>query len=220
MDSLEASLDRIFKNYASPNPGAAISIIKNGEAYTKCYGIANMENDTPVTSHTNFRLASVTKAFTAMCVMILAEQGKIQYDDALRELIPEFPRYADKITIKQMLHHTSGIARSIVPDQYPGQLRDRDILKLHLRLDTPEYEPGTKMQYSDDAYVLLGIIVERLSGLSFSDFMDREIFRKIGIKNSVLHNEGVTRVKNRAYGYTKFLDGYGFCDQSQTSLVL
>jgi CubicO group peptidase (beta-lactamase class C family) len=119
-----------------------------------------------------------------------------------------------------MLQHTSGIGRSIIPDQYPGQLRDRDIFKLHLRLDTPEYEPGTKMQYSNDAYVLLGTIVERLSGLSFSNFMEREIFKKIGMENSVLHDEGITEVNNRAYGYTKFLDGFGFCDQSQTSLVL
>ena len=220
MSYFEDSCNQFLKEYQGSNPGAAISIIKNGKTYNKCYGIANMETNTPVNSSTNFRLASMTKPFTSMCIMILAQKGKLSIDDTLRDIIPEFPSYADNITIRDMLHHTSGIARSILTENYIGQLRERDVLKIYLNLTSTDYEPRTKMQYSNDAYVLLGIIIERVSELSFSEFMEREIFKKLGMNSSVLHNVGVTQVKNRAYGYTRYGDNFGFCDQSQTSLLL
>ena len=222
-ERIEAVLDKIFHNYAGTVPGAAVSVSKNGEPiWIKSYGLANLETGDPVEMMTNFRLASVTKQFTAICIMILKEKGKLSYDNSLRDLLPEFPQYAEGITVLHMLQHTSGIRDydDFTPVGYKGQLVDRDVLNMLLKQNSTYFPPGSEYKYSNSAYVLLGLIVERLSGVSFSEFMDREIFKPLDMNGSVLHIKGVTSIENRAYGYASKPDGFVFNDQSSGSLLL
>ena len=220
---LEAQFDKILARYQGDKPGAAFALIKDGrKLLSKCYGLADMKKSMPVTPSTNFRLASVSKQFTAMCIMILAEKGKLSYRDTLRDLLPEFPRYGDRITVRNMLQHTSGLRSydDLTPKDFEGQLRDGDVLRMLTEQESTLFEPGSRYLYSNDAYVLLGLIVERVSGVSFSEFMTREIFNKIGMDNSVLHDEGVTIIRNRAYGYSREDEKYVFKDQGQATLLL
>jgi len=222
-ERIEAVLDKIFQNYNGHVPGASVSVSKYGEPVLfRSYGLANLETGTPVESDTNFRLASVTKQFTAMCIMILKEKGELSYDNSLRDLLSEFPQYAEEITIRQMLQHTSGIRDydDFTPSDYKGQLVDGDVLKMLVDQDSTYFPPGSEYRYSNSAYVLLGLIVERLSGVSFSEFMEREIFKPVGMDDSVLHVKGVTSIENRAFGYAKKADGFVFNDQSSGSLLL
>lgn len=220
---LETMYENILTRYHGDKPGAAFILIKNGEILlSKCVGMADMEKKIPVSSSTNFRLASVTKQFTAMCIMILVEKGKLSYGDTLRDVMPEFPHYADSITILDMLQHTSGLRSydDLTPKDFEGQLRDGDVYRMLVEQESTLFIPGTRYLYSNDAYVLLGLIIERVSGVSFSEFMTREIFNKIGMKNSVLHDEGTTNIKNRAYGYAWKDEKFIFKDQGQATLLL
>jgi len=216
-ERIEAILDKIFHNYTGTVPGAAVSVLKNGEPiWIKSYGLANLETGEQVQSLTNFRL------FTAMCIMILKENGKLSYDNSLRDLLPEFPQYAEDITIRQMLQHISGIRDydDFTSVDFKGQLVDRDVLKMLVEQDSTYFPPGSEYRYSNSAYVLLGLIVERLSGVSFSEFIDRDIFKPLGMNGSVLHVKDVTSIENRAYGYASMPDGFIFNDQSSGSLLL
>lgn len=222
-ERIEAAMDKIFHNYDGKVPGAAVSVSKNGEpVLVKSYGLANLETGEPVQSVTNFRLASVTKQFTAMCIMILKEKGRLSYDNSLRDLLPELPQYTESITIRQMLQHTSGIRDydDFIPADYQGQLVDNDVLNMLVEQDSTYFPPGSEYRYSNSAYVLLGLIIERLSGVPFSEFMDWEIFKPLSIEGSVLPVNNVTSIENRAYGYANKHDGFVFNDQSSGSLLL
>jgi CubicO group peptidase (beta-lactamase class C family) len=219
---LETKFNEILSEYRGEKPGVALALIKDGRIlHRACHGLADIEKGIPVNPLTNFRLASVSKQFTAMCIMILTEKGKLSYDDSLRDILPEFPAYADGITVKNMLQHTSGLRSydEITPRSFRGQLRDGDVLQMHMDQEATLFEPGTRYQYSNDAYVLLGIMVERISGVSFTEFIDCEIFRKLGMKTSVLHDEGVTTIEDRAYGYSVNERNIKFNDQSKASLL-
>jgi len=222
-ENIKAILDNIFLKYDGNVPGAAMSVSIHGEPiFFKIYGRANLETGDTVKLATNFRLASVTKQFTATCVMILNEVGKLSYDDSLRDLLPEFPHYAEGIKIRQMLQHTSGIRDydDFTPENYKGQLVDGDVLEMLIKQDSTYFPPGSEYRYSNSAYVLLGLVVERLSEDTFSEFISREIFKPLGMGGSVLHVKGDTSIMNRAYGYAKIGENFVYNDQSSGSLLL
>lgn len=219
-----AQIDELFKSYIGKDtPGAAVMLIKNGKPILKkAYGLANLEEKTLITTKTNFRLASVTKQFTAMCIMQLAEFGELHYDDHLQKIFPEFPIYGRNVTVRHLLQHTSGLVayEDLISDTATVQVLDKDVLRLVMTQDSTYFPPGTLFRYSNSGYAVLAMIIEKVSGKPFAQFLQENIFKPLGMNNTVAHEKGISIVKNRAMGYR--LDGsrFVFSDQSVTSAVL
>lgn len=214
-------VDYLFKDYGGNKPSASIVVIKNGEIeFTKSYGFADLENKIPATPETNYRIASVTKQFTAMAIMILVSQGKLSYDTRLTEIFPEFPKYGSEITITQLLTHRSGLVRynRFIEEGRVEQMLDKDVLNGLLTTDSTYFEPNTKYAYSNTGYAVLAQIVERVSGLSFANFMEREIFQPLAMTNSTIL-ETDKEIDNRAYGYIVQDTTIIAKDQSLTSAI-
>lgn len=220
----EQETDRIFDEYQGEGvPGAVVRVIKDGQpVMTRAYGMADIEDEVPVTAETNFRLASVTKQFTAMCILILVDRGELALTDSLTDVFPDFPAYGREITITHLLQHTSGLKdyEPFVPEDSPVQVVDADVLKLMRAQDGTDFEPGSEHRYSNSGYAVLAMIVEKVSGQTFPEFLQQNIFGPLGMANTVAHREGVSTVSNRAYGYNVTDDGVEFSDQSPWSAVL
>jgi CubicO group peptidase (beta-lactamase class C family) len=222
MSDLSERADALFKAYIGGVPGASLTIIKDGHLLLKrAYGLANIENGTNVKPETNFRLASLSKAFTAACILKLVEQRRLSLEDSIRSHIPELPPYADEINLRHVLWHVSGLYDydSANLTGYRGQLHEADVLKLMKTAPPPYFPPGSKYQYSNTGYVLLGVIVERVSGYPLPRFIDREVFQPLGMNNSVLFDAGKNIIRNRAYGYEEKTGKWVMRDQSQTSAL-
>jgi CubicO group peptidase (beta-lactamase class C family) len=222
MSDLRERADTLFQAYTGGVPGASLTIIKDGQSLLKrVYGLANIENKTNVKPETNFRLASLSKAFTAMCILKLEEHGRLSLDDSIRSHITELPPYTDEVNLRQVLWHVSGLYDydSANLTDYYGQLHEADVLKLMKSAPPPYFPPGSKYQYSNTGYVLLGVVIERVSGYSFPQFIDREVFQPLGMKNSVLYDAGKNIIRNRAYGYEEKTGKWVIRDQSQTSAL-
>jgi CubicO group peptidase (beta-lactamase class C family) len=219
-----SKIDEIFKDYSDKNPGASVGIIQNGKfVFLKNYGLSNLEEATEVNEKTNFRLASVSKQFTAAALLQLIEQNKLSLTTTLSECFPELPAYAKTITIKNLLNHTSGILDyDDVIDENGGttQLSDADVLKACLRFNKTYFIPGTAYRYSNTAYVLLGLIIEKYSGKSYPGYLAENVFKPAKMKHSVAYVNGVYEISNRAYGYTKKDNKWIRKDQSSTSATL
>jgi CubicO group peptidase (beta-lactamase class C family) len=220
-------VDAIFRDYARPDvPGASVMVIRDGKVlFKKAYGLANLEDKTPCATGTNYRLASVTKQFTAMSIMLLVERKKLSYDSALTDLFPGFPAYGKQITVRHLLNHTSGLIdyEDLIPNSTVTPLKDKQALELLMREKGTYFPPGSKFQYSNSGYALLALIVEAASRTSFAAFLETNIFEPLGMRDTVAFEKGISVVKNRAYGYWKRADGSdGFVrkDQSLTSSVL
>ncbi|MBW7887554.1 MAG: beta-lactamase family protein [Bacteroidetes bacterium] len=220
----EQRIDSIMKKFSTPNgPGASVLVMQNDSIlFKKSYGLANLEEQRAVTPATNFRLASMTKQFTAMCIMMLAEQGKLSYDDKLSKFFPKLPRWGDSVTVKNLLTHTSGIVdyESLIPDSQTVQVHDDDVLKLVRTVDSTYFPVGSQYRYSNSGYSLLALIVEKVSGERFADFLKHHIFDVVGMPTTVAFENGISTVENRAYGYAKEDNTWKFADQSNTSAVL
>ena len=221
---IERKIDELFNDYNKKNiPGASLMIIKNGEPILiKSYGATNIEKGTKVNSNTNFRLASFTKQFTAMCIAKLEEQGKLNCQQTLDEIFPNFPAYGKEITINHLIHHTSGLIdyESLIPDTATVQVLDGDVLKIMMDLDSTYFPPGTKYNYSNSAYAVLANIIEKISGISFASYLKENIFDPLEMINTVAYERGISEVKHRAFGYTVENGDFVFKDQSLTSAVL
>ncbi|MDP1676370.1 MAG: serine hydrolase domain-containing protein [Bacteroidota bacterium] len=222
--SPEQSIDNIMSDYNSPYvPGASVLVMKNDTIiFKKAYGSANLEESRAVTTATNFRLASITKEFTAMCILILQEQGKLSFDDKLVTFFPDLPLYGKDITARNLLNHTSGLVdyEDFVPASQTYQVLDRDCLELLKKTDTLYFSPGTTYQYSNTGYAFLALIVEKVSGKRFADFLKENIFDKVGMPTSVAFENGLSTVSNRAYGHSLNNGTWIQTDQSNTSAVL
>lgn len=219
-----ATIDSLMSDYDLPDgPGAALMIIQNGNImYSKGYGLSNLEENVAITSVSNFRLASITKQFTAMCIMILKNQGQLDYYQTLTEFFPNFPEYGNDITIRQLLHHTSGLRDyfSLIPEHVTEQIHDAGVLALMMEQDSPYFIPGTEYRYSNSGYAVLAMIVEQVSGLDFANFLSENIFIPLNMRGSIAFEDGISTVPNRVYGYSNSGDHYVMDDQSLTSAVL
>ncbi len=224
VNDLEKKTDSLFKLYDKPDvPGACVAVIKNGEiVFSKAYGLAELKGKTPVTDRTNFRLASVTKQFTAMCIVMLKEQGKLNYDDPITNFFSDFPEIGKKITVRHLLWHTSGLIdyENLVPEGQTTQLKDRDVLELLKKQHDTYFTPGTDYRYSNTGYALLALIIEKVSGKRYADFLDEHIFKPAGMNSSIAYEKGVSVVDNRAMGYKETGGIFADRDQSLTSAVL
>ena len=222
--SKEQAVERLFESYSGSDvPGAAVMIIKNGKPLLiKTFGMANLKTKEPVTRKTDFRLASMTKAFTAMCIMQLVEQEKLSYQTRLTEIFPDFPAYGKRITIRNLLQHTSGLLdyESLVPDTVGYQLKDKDVLQLMKMQDSTYFEPGSTYSYSNTGYAVLAMVVEKISGLPFAEYLKEHIFIPLKMEHTIAYEKGVFKVPQRATGYTVNDSGIVNTDQSVYSAVL
>jgi CubicO group peptidase (beta-lactamase class C family) len=203
-----------------PHVGACVLAIDDGEVvFRQGFGLADVEAGTPCSPATNFRMASVSKQFTAAAVMRLVEQGRVQLNDTLGQFFPGFPEYGRKIQVRHLLTHTSGLPayEGLVPDGTTLQLNDLDVLQLLLDTDKPKFAAGEKFEYSNSAFVLLGLIVEQASGQPFHEFVREEILRPSGMHESLIYQRGLNEVPQRAFGH-ELQDGkWARADQSVTS---
>jgi len=204
-------------------PGETVIVVRDGEVIrSESRGMADLEHDVAATPDTHYRLASVTKQFTAAAILTLAKDGKLSIDDPVRRWLPSLPAYADAITIRHLLTHSSGLIdyEDVMSADTKEQLHDIDVLHL-LETQTKTYfAPGTKYQYSNSGYALLALIVEKASGQTFADFLRDRIFVPLGMKTTVAHQDGVDTVRDRAYGYSRAASRWTRTDQSLTSAVL
>jgi CubicO group peptidase (beta-lactamase class C family) len=224
-------IDHIFNGLNSDNaPGAAVLVIKNGQpVFERGYGISDLRSRHKIDAHTNFRLASCTKQFTAMAIMLLAHDGKLHYEDRLTDIFPAFPAYGKSITLRNLLNHTSGLldyedlmaqpAPGIPPEKIP-QIKDAGVLQLLEEQKTTKFPPGTKWDYSNSGYAVLAMVVEKVSGQPFCDFLRTRIFAPLDMKETVAYEKGKNTVANRAYGHTHEGGAWHEQDQSPTSAVL
>ncbi len=217
-------VDSLFADFAKPGtPGAAVVVAQgNSIVLSRGYGLADVEDGVGITAATAFRLASVTKQFTAAAILTLVEDSTLHLDDRLGYVLSGVPAYARDVRVRHLLAHTSGI-----PDYEPilgsndgPQLKDRDVLTLLHQASRLHFEPGTSWRYGNSAYALLALIVERASGGSFASYLRHRIFDRATMPTAVAHEDGVDTVANRAYGYSLSAGAWHRTDQSRTSAVL
>lgn len=215
-DPLILSIDSIMNlNYLPSEPGAAIIITKGGkEIYAKGFGMANLELEVSMTSEMIFRLGSITKQFTAVSILLLEERGKLNIKDDIRKYLPDYPTHGKVITIENLLTHTSGIPSfTSFPNSHEIEQKELTTTEiLDLFKDKPlEFEPGERHSYSNSGYNVLGAIIESVSGMTYEEFIETEIFEKLGMNNSFYdHPEEI--VKNKILGYNKDSLGYKRAD--------
>jgi CubicO group peptidase (beta-lactamase class C family) len=211
-DNLTLSIDSLMNSsYLATDPGATIIITKEGkELYAKGFGMANLELEVPMTSEMIFRIGSLTKQFTAVSILMLEEKGKLKVKDLISQHLIDYPTSGKIITIENLLTHTSGIPsftsfpNSLEIEQ--TKLTTTEILAL-FKNKPLEFEPGERYSYSNSGYSVLGAIIESASGMTYEEFIETEIFEKLGMNNSFYdHPEEI--VKNKILGYDK--DSLGF----------
>ena len=217
-------LEHLFREYERRDaPGLSVMVIRRGQKlFARSYGLANLEDGIPCGLKTNFRLASLTKQFTAMAVLILAGRKKLSLEERLNDFFPEFPAWGSGITVRHLLTHTSGLIdyETLLPKRTTLPLLDRDVLRLLSRQDRTYFRPGTKYCYSNSGYALLALIVEARSGNTFARFLKDNIFTPLGMTGTLAYEQGSSTVPNRAFGYTQKARGFARTDQNLTSSVL
>jgi CubicO group peptidase (beta-lactamase class C family) len=220
---LEARVDALMHDYQGNVPGASVLVLKDGKpAVRRAYGMADLETHTPATPATNYRLASVTKQFTAASILLLMQDGKLRLDDPIRQWLPSLPGATSAVTIRHLLTHTGGLIdyEDVMPADYTGQVHDADVLRLLEGQNKTYFAPGTSYRYSNSGYSLLSLIVEKASGQRFAAFLHDRIFAPLEMQATVAHEQGISTVSTRAYGYSESNNGWTRTDQSSTSAVL
>ena len=219
----ERAIDSVMARYAVPGgPGASLLVVRDGKvALARGYGLADIEHHVPVTPETNFRLASLSKQFTATAVMLLVADGKLHYDDQVTSLVPGLPAFARGVTVRNLLNHTSGLPdyEDFVPDSQTRQVYDAEVPALISHAGGLKFAPGTHYAYSNTGYCLLALVVEHVTGQHFADVLRTRIFTPLGMTNTMAR-EPNTVVPHRAYGYTVDSGGVKLTDQSNTSATL
>jgi len=224
-------LNEIFSGVTRPDePGLAVIVRSEGRTlFEQGYGVRDTATRARIDGRTNFRLASVTKQFTAMAVMMLVREGKLRYDETLAQLFPGFPEYGKTITIRNLLNHTSGLMdyEDLLDKEYPDtppekipQIHDAGVLALLMRQTATKFPPGTRWAYSNSGYAVLAMTIEKASGATFGQFLGERIFEPLKMSNTVAYEKGKNEVANRAFGYTKNGETWQETDQSPTSAVL
>jgi CubicO group peptidase (beta-lactamase class C family) len=206
-------VDSLFSKYSrAASPGLAVAVVRNGQVVLrKGYGLANLEHRVPITPSTVFDVASVSKQFAGLAVAMLAEQGRINLRDDIRKYIPELQDFGHTITIDHLLHHTSGLR------DWPGTLavagwRMDDviafdqILSMAFHQKTLNFVPGAEYTYSNTGYNMLAELVARVTGKTFAQWTEENLFRPLGMTSSHFHDDHTLVVPNRAYGYARVSD--------------
>ena len=202
------SIDSIFSSWDYPDsPGATVGIIKDGKLiFAQGYGSANLDYNIPNEPQTVFRIGSTSKQFTAACIVLLSQQGKLSLDDKLIKFYPEFPAYANDITIQHLLNHTSGVRDYLGLARLSGLenddfYTDETVEKWLANQEELNFNPGDEYVYSNSGYWLLGQIVQNVSGVTMAEYAEENIFIPLEMNETHFHNDHNQIVKNRASGY-------------------
>ncbi|REK17744.1 MAG: class A beta-lactamase-related serine hydrolase [Planctomycetota bacterium] len=213
---LAEQIDQVFARFDKPDsPGCAVAVMRQGQViHKRGYGIANLDYGILIASDSVFYLASVSKQFTAACIALLVQEGKLSLDDPLSKFFPEFPEYdGGPITVRHLVHHTSGL-RDYLTLMSLGRRRFEDVtsvdevLELITRHQELNFAPGEKYLYSNSGYFLLSEIVRRAAGKSMREYAREKIFEPLGMKNTRFHDDRSEIVKNRVISYMPQGDGY------------
>jgi CubicO group peptidase (beta-lactamase class C family) len=216
----------------SKQPGAAVLVSRNGKiSFAKGYGVRNLRTSSKIDPETSFRLASFTKQFTAVAIMLLVHDGKLHYGSRLTEIFPEFPEYGRAITVRNLLNHTGGLPDYedlMDKEERAGkghwsadhQIQDSEVLALLEQRSAGKFAPGTSWAYSNSGYVVLGLIVAKTAGMPFEDFLAQRIFSPLQMKHTLVYVKGKNTVVDRAYGHSIVEGVLRETDQSSTSATL
>lgn len=215
--SLGERVDRIFSDLDEEgSPGAAVIVVRDGKVlFQSAYGEADLRTGEPVTTGTVFHLASVGKQMTAVAILQLAERGKLKLDDPVARHLPELKGWAEKVTIRHLLLHTGGL-----PDTYDaleergGTPGNASALKLLARWKRLDFAPGTRQDYSNTGYDVLGSLIERVSGQSFDAYMQQHVFGPAGMKDTFAWDEARRARSRHARGYDWDEDRWVLDDES------
>lgn len=214
MNPLSVKVNRLFSAWDSKNtPGCALGVIQGGRfIYKRCFGMANLEHGIPISPDTVFDVASTSKQFVAACIAILARKKKLSLDDEIQKHLPGMPRYSRPVTLRHLIHHTSGIRdylglMYLAGLRYENEYPDEEILALIARQKQLNFAPGSEHLYSNSGYLLLGEIVRRVSGMTLREYAEKQIFSPLGMKHSHFHDDFTEIVKNRASGYSTGKNG-------------
>jgi CubicO group peptidase (beta-lactamase class C family) len=232
-DALQTRIGSIFSPIVQPGePGLAVLAKKDGKIIiAQGYGVRELGSPAKIDPETNFRLASFTKQFTAMAVMLLVHSGKLHYDDHLAKFFPNFPPYGTDITVGQLLNHTSGLpdyAEIMEKEEKNGgpqwspehQIQDDEVLALLKAQAVGKFAPGSRWEYSNSGYVVLGIIVAKASGMPYREFLHRRIFAPLKMSHTLVYQKGKNEIRDRAFGHSKEDGKLVETDQSPTSATL
>jgi len=230
LDHRAKQVDAVFSALISARePGAAVLVVKDGRVvFERGYGVADLRSLRSIDSRTSFRLASVSKQFTAAAIMLLVRDGRMSYDDRLTGFFPDFPESGRAVTIRRLLNHTSGLPDYedlMAPSETASpveqiQIKDAQVLELLKRPNALQFPPGTRWKYSNSGYVLLGLVVEKASGLPFGRFLRERIFAPLKMDRTLAYERGTNEVPDRAYGHSRGPGGWRETDQSPTSATL
>jgi CubicO group peptidase (beta-lactamase class C family) len=209
---LASQIDKLLSDVYKPGqPGAAVLVKKQGRVILrKGYGLANVELNVPIEPDMIFRLGSITKQFTAVAILMLAEEGKLSLQNEIIKFLPDYPTQGKKITVEHLLTHTSGIkSYTDLAEWLPLQRKDMTVAEIiDLAKDKPmEFAPGERWKYCNSGYILLGAIIEKVSGKTYADFLQDRIFGPLGLKSS--YYDSTSRIiPRRASGYSKGNSGF------------
>lgn len=231
--SVDKKLDELLSAVTSPDaPGLAALVRQNGKTvFERGYGVGDLRSGVRLDARTNFRLASFTKQFTAMAIMLLVHDGKLRYDESLTEVFPDFPDYGKTITVRNLLNHVSGLpdyeelmeaAEKASGSMWSPekQIQDEEVLKLLETDQSGKFAPGTSWSYSNSGYVVLGLVVAKTSGKAYGEFLHERIFAPLKMNHTIVYQKGKNEVANRAFGHSKENDLFKETDQSSTSATL
>ena len=201
-------IDGIFAAWNTrDSPGCALGVYQNGRiAYERGYGMASLEHEVPITPETVFYVGSLSKQFTAAAAALAIQQGRLSADDKIRKYLPELPAYADGITVRHLVHHTSGLRDYNTLLSIAGRRGDEafdnpTVLRITARQKKLNFEPGAEYLYSNTGYTLLALIVERATGVPFAEYANTRIFKPLGMSVTHYHTDETRLVKWRALAY-------------------
>ena len=211
-----SQVDTLFAGWDNDDgPGATVAVIRGGDiVYQKGFGMADLERGVSITTESVFEIGSISKQFTAMCILLLENDRKLTLDDDIRTYIPEMPEYERQITLRHLLHHTSGVRdiETLIPlagIPWFNVYTDEQKLELIARQKALNFPPGEQFLYSNSGYVLLSLVVSRVSGQSLRDFAEERIFGPLGMEHTVFWDRPGQIVPNRALAYSpQGEDGY------------
>ncbi len=219
----DSQIDALMDAYQGVVPGASLLVLQNGApVLRRVYGHSDLERRVATTTSTNYRLASLSKQFTAAAILLLVEEGRLALDEGVRTWLPDLPAAVAGITMRHLLTHTSGLFdyEDLIPPQRSSQLHDADVLELLASENGTYFTPGTGYRYSNSGYALLALVAEAASAMDFATLLRRRIFEPLHMHNTVAHREGMSTVLNRAFGYVGAAPSWVRADQSRTSAVL
>src|ERR1700722_7791969 len=214
---MEASVDEVFEDLTAPwSPGCALGVYRDGQMiYAKGYGLANVEDSVPITPKSVFDIGSTSKQFTAASILLLEKQNKLSINDDVRKYLRELPDYGKKITILQLLNHTSGLRDYLTLMELAGintdsVTTDEDALALIVRQRALNFAPGSEWLYSNTGFFLLSVIVKRVSGKTLRDFAGENIFSPLGMAHTQYRDNHAALIANRALAYAEQDDKTGY----------